>query len=432
MPEQQNYSDPVQEIMGTIPSWIIRCGVTVIAVVFVLILIGCCIVKYPQTIKSTISIDRTNPRIILEATHAGIIDMISVNDGQVVKQGDLIALLRTSAMYDDVLLLKDFADTARNSTLLEIVENPIFKKTLKLGSIQDKWMDIYIIVEEYLLHHDNGQEERKRSLLAEQIIINKKYYNELRRQRIMMEEENKLQMHSMRKDSVLCQEGLIPQFEYEASKQKYLAKLNDLLSFDEILISAHLNTLASEQMLYDWEYQLILDENEFCIRFYRAISELISQIENWFDTYAIVAPFDGIVFTKDFCSVGQFVRTGDVLASVDSFINSEIKGRMKVTSEGFGRIDIGQEVNVRLKGFPYMEFGIIKGVVSKISYIPEKLSNGSVVYSVEISFPNGLVSTYGKVLPFIQDMDGDAEIITRDQRLIEHLVAPLISLIYNH
>ena len=46
------HSEPVQEIMGTTPSWITRWGVTVIFTVFTLIVIGCCIIRYPQTVDA--------------------------------------------------------------------------------------------------------------------------------------------------------------------------------------------------------------------------------------------------------------------------------------------------------------------------------------------------------------------------------------------
>ena len=46
-------------------------------------------------------------------------------------------------------------------------------------------------------------------------------------------------------------------------------------------------------------------------------------------------------------------------------------------------------------------------------------------------FPDGLVSTYGQHFPLIQDMDGKAEIITQDKRLIQHLLSPIKSLFRN-
>lgn len=432
MQEQEYYSEPVQEIMGTIPSWIIRWGVSVIAAVFVLILIGCCIIKFPQTIKSTISIISTNPPSQLEARYTGIIDTIAIRNGQTVKQGDLMVLLKTSAVYDDVLAVKSFADTVINSSLSEIVRNSIFEKALELGSLQNKWTELRSLTKEYLLYSKLDQIEKKRSLLAEQIYKNKEYYNTLLYQRSLIEKDTELQMFAMRRDSALWGEGLTAQAEYEASQQAYLAKLNNLVSFDANLKTVNLNILTLEQGLSELDIQLRSEEDEFNLRYSRAISEMMAQIESWTETYAIIAPFDGVVSLQDFWGVGQHVNIGDALASVVPYVNADIEGRMKVTSVGFGRISIGQTVNVRLNGFPYIEFGILKGVISQISQVPERMPDGGVAYNVEVSFPNGLLSTYRKEFPFIQDMDGEAEIITRNQRLIEHFIDPVISIFRNH
>lgn len=91
---------------------------------------------------------------------------------------------------------------------------------------------------------------------------------------------------------------------------------------------------------------------------------------------------------------------------------------------------VGQDVNIKLSGFPYLEFGIIKGLVKSISSVPEKTSDG-LYYTVDVSLPSGLLSTYNKVLPFVQDMNGYAEIVTEDMRLIEQFIRPIRSLLKN-
>ena len=50
------YSEPVQEILGSIPSWITRWGVTIIFGVFAMIIIGCCMIDYPQTLTAPITV----------------------------------------------------------------------------------------------------------------------------------------------------------------------------------------------------------------------------------------------------------------------------------------------------------------------------------------------------------------------------------------
>lgn len=429
--KRYEHSEPVQEIMGTIPSWTIRWGTTVISAVFALIVIGCCIIKYPQTITSTISIISTNPPAQLESRYSGIIDTIAVVNGQIVQQGDLIALLRTPAEYEDILAAKSFVEQARNAPPSEICNSKLLDTPLALGRLQDKWTELHSLSREYLLYYKLDQIGKRCSLISEQIRKNKEYFDALLRQRSLIERDAKLQQLSMQRDSVLWDEGLSAQAEYEASQQTYISKLNNLASFDASLKSTMLNSLTLEQSLNELEIQRQAEEDAFNLRFIRTLSELQAQMANWLETYAVTAPFDGTVSLQDFWGPGQHVNVGDILASVVPDMEMTVEGRIKVSSVGFGRIEKGQTVNVRLNGFPYIEFGILKGVISRISQVPEKTPDGSVAYNVEVAFPHGLVSTYHKTFPFIHDMDGEAEIITQDQRLIAHFIEPIISLLSN-
>lgn len=425
------YSEPVQEIMGSVPSWIIKWGISVITALFIVIIIGCCFIKFPQTIPSAISIISANPPSMLEAKYAGIIDTIAVKNGQFVKQGELIALLKTPAVYEDMKTVESFAYSARFSSLSDIAYNSIFQRTLKLGDLQDKWTELCSLSREYQLYCSLDQIGKKRNLLSGQIQQNKEYYNTLCNQRILLEKDVKLQELSMRRDSVLWSEGLTAQAEFETSQQNYLSKLKSLVSFDASLKMAELNTLTLEQGLNELFIQNQAEEDEFNLKCSRTISELMARIAEWTEMYAIVAPFDGVVALQDYWGVGQSVSIGDTMASVVPSTEIIVEGRMEVSSVGFGRIAEGQTVNVRLNGFPYIEFGILKGVISRISQVPKKSLDGSVVYNVDVAFPAGLVSTYHKRFPFIQDMDGEAEIITQDKRLIDYFVDPLVSLFRN-
>ena len=103
---------------------------------------------------------------------------------------------------------------------------------------------------------------------------------------------------------------------------------------------------------------------------------------------------------------------------------------MQVPSSAFGKVKNGQQLNVNLNSFPYMEFGVLKGTIHSISAVPLQTAAG-VVYTVEVIFPESLKTSYKKELPLIQQMDGTGEIITEDMRLIEQFVRPVISLFKN-
>jgi len=89
-----------------------------------------------------------------------------------------------------------------------------------------------------------------------------------------------------------------------------------------------------------------------------------------------------------------------------------------------GKVKAGQKVNIHLDNFPENEYGILRGRVQHISLVPAQTGT-AVYYAVEISLPNGLMTTYKKELPYLPNMQGQADIITEDLSLLERLVLPV-------
>ena len=85
----------------------------------------------------------------------------------------------------------------------------------------------------------------------------------------------------------------------------------------------------------------------------------------------------------------------------------------------------GQKVNIRLQNFPENEYGILRGTVKNISLVPVQTGEAAANYSVEISLSNGLITTYKKELPYLSDMQGQADIITEDISLLERFFLPM-------
>ena len=141
MPERGDnyYSEPVQEIMGSIPSWITQWGVTVIAGIFALIIIGCCIIRYPQTLTAAITLTSENPPSDLAARYDGLLDTVCVVNGQKVRNGDLIALLSTPADYGDIMAVRYLLDSLSSrdwDALPDAVSSPSLYENYRLGDLQ--------------------------------------------------------------------------------------------------------------------------------------------------------------------------------------------------------------------------------------------------------------------------------------------------------
>ena len=99
-------SEEVQEVMGEIPSWIIRWGITLLTAVVLILVIGSCFFRYPDVISTRMTLTSHDPVAQLVARSSGKISRLYVADGEPVCREQLLVVLENPAKTDDVLLLE--------------------------------------------------------------------------------------------------------------------------------------------------------------------------------------------------------------------------------------------------------------------------------------------------------------------------------------
>ena len=99
-------SEEVQEILGEVPAWILRRGITLTAIIVVVILLGSAFFKYPDVITSSVVLTSTNPAISIVAKSSGRIQHLYINHNQYIDKGSYLAVIENSAKPHDVLYLK--------------------------------------------------------------------------------------------------------------------------------------------------------------------------------------------------------------------------------------------------------------------------------------------------------------------------------------
>ena len=104
-------SEEFQEVLGAVPSWILRWGITVLAVFLVILLIGSAIIKYPDVISAPIVLTGSTPPAAVVSHASGKLKELYVSDNQNVKTGDYLAVIDNPAKTEDILLLKNQLDT---------------------------------------------------------------------------------------------------------------------------------------------------------------------------------------------------------------------------------------------------------------------------------------------------------------------------------
>lgn len=420
------HSEEAQEILGKIPSWIIRWGETVIFAVFAIVLAGSCLIKFPKRVSGTVTITTASAPVNAVARTAGKVEAILAENNAKVEEGGIIAVIASNADYGSVLRLEARLDSMKSSS----IENEVFEDWIygvyNLGSLQDAWVDFSSSCLRYKDYIERAVPEKEQSLIRSQLEKQRQHYSQMKKSASILQEDMSYAKADFLRDSVLHVRKLISDSEYEASKRKVLGMENSVVNFNSEITSMELQILQNEQEITRLSIQKDDETLEFRQEISRSHEVLRSSIRAWRESYLIVSPFEGWVSYVQKRDPGQYLQAGETFAAVVPYITKAPVGIVAIPQASFGKVEKGQKVNVMLDGYPYLEYGMLQGEIESISSVPlETADSPSPCYIASLNFPDGMRTTYGKEIRLIQKMEGSAEVITSPRSLFMRLFDPV-------
>ena len=420
-------TEEIDEILGKTPNSIIRWGVTVMLVVVMVLLAGSWFFKYPDKVAGEIEITTRNPPAVVVSRSTGKIDTLMVENNQPVSRGDLLGVIENPAEINDALLLSKIVDslikTTNNDTLNDIIPFKV-KKELKLGELQNYFTALVSAYNNLAQFIQLRYYTKKIESVNRQIADYRLYYNYSYDRKRTVKADFDLAEKDYNRYKQLFSNGAIAEAELDKAKSRYLNKKSTYESIRTQLANINIQISQLESNKTDLQLQQDKEHNRLLNVLRSAYKNLMAQLDIWQNRYLLTAPLSGkCVFTR-FLTKNQNITSGESVMTIIPVKADEIIGRMMLPVRGAGKVKTGQRVNVKLENYPYMEFGQLEGIISKISDIPDKKG----FYYIEVKFPKGMVTSYGKPVPFSQNMRGNAEVITKDIRLLFRIIQPIRSL----
>jgi HlyD family secretion protein len=410
------YSDPVREIMGKPPKRILRWGTTIMFLVFVLFIFFAWLIRYPDTIPAPVEITTTNPPVTLVTKITGHINSLFVKEREKVNAGQLVALMETTASMKEIELLKQTIDTIKTPETLSSRLLPAFSELGELQGFYGTFLKNLSDLNNYMINDFYGS---KIASLADEINGIQEFISRLSIKEKLYSENQRLEAKKYSRDSSLYASKVIAESGLENSHQSLLRVSMELQQARLDHSSKTIEISEKRQQLQDYRITRI-DEKEKLVSVLReSFLNLKAQINLWENTYLLISPIEGIVSFTKFWSVNQSVVKDEPVVSIVPIDAGKFLGRINLKMERSGKVKTGMVVNIKLSGYPYMEYGMVRGIVKSKSLVPAEDA-----YVIEIELPNGLTTLYGKTLDFTQNMQGTAEIITENIRLIQKIVNP--------
>jgi HlyD family secretion protein len=260
--------------------------------------------------------------------------------------------------------------------------------------------------------------------LSDEINGIQEYINRLIVKEKLYSENQRIEAKIYNRDSSLFRGKVIAESELERSHQSLL-RVNIELQQARLDHSTKSIELAERrQLLQDNRITKIEEREKFVSALRESFLNLKAQINLWENTYLLISPVEGIVSFTKFWSANQSVVKDEPVVSIVPLDAGSFLGRINLKMERSGKVKKGLLVNIKLSGYPYLEYGMVRGIVKSKSLVP-----ASDAYVIEIELPEGLTTLYGTKLDFTQNMQGTAEIITENIRLLQKIVNPFRSMI---
>lgn len=409
-------SEAVKEILSKPPRKLIQWGITVIFTVVVLLLIIACILKYPDIISARAVITTEELPASVVTQRGGNISQLFVSENEHVEKGQVLAVIENTAVYDDWMKIKEgFTQFHDQLILKDSIRKLDFSQHLRLGDMQAGYAQLYLAYRNYWnFVHTNFYGEKIKQL-RQKIITQNKLTLGLSEQKAILLTDFQLTKRKYEVDSLLFKQSVLSKRDLETTQQSYLKERYRLKSFDVEQINVSIQIRELQGQILEFQQKLRDEERQFFQILKDASLRFQAAMAAWEQAYLLKAPTKGKVAFFHFWSNNQVVKAGDEVMIITPE-SQKVFAYAKVPQQGFGKVKVGQDVRIQLDGYPFNEFGSVKGSVVSISSISRDKT-----YFVRFDLPDGLVTNYHKTLSFSQEMEGQANIITEDLRLIERI-----------
>jgi multidrug resistance efflux pump len=419
-----NDREQIQYLLGNPPSWMMRYGIMVMAGFFLLLLALSYFIRYPDIIEAKVYLVTAHPPIRILAKSSGPVSELLVTDKQEVKAGQVLAVIENTANWRDIARLESWLATADSNS-------EALPSDLHLGALQTAYSGFSQHWKDYQYFTAHNGVAAKIEHLQKQIGQTRALNANLEKQKAIQHEDFILAGKEIGRQRQLHYNQVIADREMENSERNYLQQKRQIENLEASTLQNQMQIRQLESQINDLlqtksdnavDKSLTLDED---------LRRLNSAIGEWKQNYLVVAPIHGKVSFSKVWSVQQSVTAGEEIMAVvpdaqNAEGNPEIVGKATLPAVNAGKIRTGMRAIIRLEGLPAQEYGTLEALVSNIALLPQKEE-----YLLDLNLTDPLLKTsYGKKVPFRQEMAGNVRIVTEERRVVERIFERLKALFW--
>ncbi|RYG09832.1 MAG: HlyD family efflux transporter periplasmic adaptor subunit, partial [Chitinophagaceae bacterium] len=211
----------------------------------------------------------------------------------------------------------------------------------------------------------------------------------------------------------LKSKNVISNNEFKQQENKYLSSKYPLQQTATALLNNNSSYMAKQKEIATLNNTIREEQAKFA----QALNAMITETNSWLMNYVIFSPLAGKVGYAGVLQENQQVAVNQELFIVNPG-NTDFFGEVQIPQYNMGKVKLGQRTLIKLRSYPFEEYGIING---KISYITDVALKDS-VFVAKIDFGKFEQKNPSNPIVLKPGMQADAEIITKESSLLQRFL----------
>lgn len=426
-------SGRVEGFLPPVSRWLIWGGISVISLI-ILSIPAAAVFKYKTIVKAPAVVRPAGELKLVQAAVEGQISEILVKQGQTVEKGQAIAIIDRS----------DF-QTEQNQLTTSIEQQLLQLKQL---NAQVASLESQIVAE-------NARNQSQVAAAVAELEGSKRNYQDKNAEVTTQVAETQARVRAVKaaldaavakynRYSSVAEAGAISQdllaetrLEVEQQKQELEAAKANLQRAIAVLDPSNSDVNISRQRIEEAKRSgratiaALNREREALIQQRIEIEKQLTQdkqerdrIERELAKTRIIATTAGTIFQLNLRNQGQTVQLGQEIAQIVPQ-NSSIVVKAAVATQDISKLEVGQQVQMRVSACPYPDYGTLGGKVSRIAKDTSKASKepkANSIYEVTIDPNNRVFGRLNNQCSLQAGMEGRADIISREETLLQFIL----------
>ena len=367
---------------------------------------------------------------LVQAPDGGIVTKIFVNEGDIVSNNQLLAVINSTAAEGSLKEIK----AKKNSLLAKLVRLDAELKNSTKNQLAKSLDGFAENVREsqlalFLANRSNLRSllfsiESERDQLEKSLATIKEQLSGAKELLILVNEENK-ELSPLIKAGAL---GASEKFRLKRERAQLTSEIHVLEAKVLETDAGYLKLEAEIEALQSGYERDIFEERAAYVNELSEIDTRIPLLEQKLKQTEIRSPSDGIINSLPVSDEETVIKTGEIIAEIVPSADDLIVEAF-IDPKDIAKIEVGQKARVSLTAYDAAKYGYLTGRLLKVSadavYREEKQSY---MYAIEVELIDNLIDSIGDTVPLNPGMIAQVDIIRGQQTVLEYFWQPIAKL----